>query len=245
MHAYKKIISPYVLQSRLSDLETSIRVADNALFYYKNLQRDFPNVLHPGACVGLALYKENQATEERLQRLANMSGLRLDGFMSKISNIRQLLNVEFNLTFEQISLMANIPIRYAHTASKIFEDIKNEFPNDQTLNRAALVAAILLVVAVKRGMNKIAVLENLTKITVTNQQDVLSVEAIVRATIGNRYGKCRQAPIHPHTSTQSIDPQLKQSIQAEVEQLQSKPMKKQKQMMLDFAIIPKKQEIKA
>ena len=50
----RKIIAPYVKESRLPDLETSIRIADQALLYFKSVERQCQGKVTPGACVALA-----------------------------------------------------------------------------------------------------------------------------------------------------------------------------------------------
>lgn len=242
MNITKQIIAPYVKECRFPDLETSIKVADSALEYYQRMKREYPKLCHPGSCVGLAIYKEKQTSEERLNCIAKMSGLDISGIVSKISETRQLLNVKFELSFEEIALEANLPIRYAITAEKIYNDIKSEFLNDKTLNRPAILSAIMLLVAVKRGINKKDILEKLFKITSTDQRVILSNETMIRGIIGNRYGKSRGGAPKNHVEQKRTDPEIKKEMEKEVAKIHKQEHKKQKQLKLQFSVVPKEKK---
>lgn len=239
MNIAKQVIAPYVKECKLPDLDTSIRVADAALEYYLRMKREYPKVCNPGSCVGLAIYKERLISEERLSQIARMSGLDTNGIVSKISETRQLLNVKFELSFEEIALESNLPIRYAITAEKIFNDIKSEFPKDQTLSRPGILSAIMLLVAVKRGSNKKEILEKLFKITSTDQRIILSNETMIRGIIGNRYGKSRGGAPKNQIEPKMIDTEIKKELEEDIALIHNQVHKKQKQLKLQFDVISK------
>ena len=84
----RKIIAPYVKASRLPDLETSIRIADQALLYFKSVERQCQGKVTPGACVALALYNEGFESEERITAMAKMSGKTFDAFMNTFNGFK-------------------------------------------------------------------------------------------------------------------------------------------------------------
>lgn len=234
----KQLIAPYVRNAALPDLETSIQVADTALLYFKNLKRNYSQTPSPVACVTLAVYKHNQATTERVQKLAKLSGCSFDGFLRQVSETRALLNLPFDMSFEQIATEAKLPLRLANTANKIFRDIQASFPDDQTLSRSAIYASVMLLVAYKRGYNKNVVLEDLARITTTDQSAILDAESVVRNLIGDRYGGRKVKKDDHEDIAIEISEETKIStakiIEQNKEEAKNKKIKK-KQSTLSFA----------
>ena len=184
----RKIIAPYVKESRLPDLETSIRIADQALLYFKSVERQCQGKVTPGACVALALYNEGFESEERIKAMAKMSGKTFDAFMKVVSETRAILGLPFTISFEQLAEGAHLPKRLAATAKKVFDDLKAEFSEDDKLNRAGIYAAVMLVIAVKRGFKKELTVRELARVTSADPEDILKTEVMIRELIGKKYG---------------------------------------------------------
>ena len=190
----KKIIAPYVRASKLDSLEESTQIADQSLVYFQLLKHNYPNHLNPAACVVLSLYSSNLVTQQRLDQLSKMQGITANILLRNVSEIRQLLNLKCEKTYEEIAQAAKLPMRFSSTCNKIFDDLKKEFNEEETLNRAAMKAAIMLVVAVKRGYKRNEIVDALSRITSTDQKEILENELTVRKLIGNRYGGKNLAP---------------------------------------------------
>lgn len=248
----KQVIAPYVRKSNLDNLETSIKVADQSLYYYGQLKHNFPNHLNPAACVVLSLYTFNLVTEKRLEQLSKMQGITINVLLRTVSEIRQLLNMKCELTYEEIAEASKLPLRFACTCNKILADLQKEFDENETLNRAAMKAAIMLVVAVKRGYKRNEVVENLSKITSTDPKDILENELTVRKLIGNRYGGKNLTPKdkNAETTVTPLTPENRKEMQEEVkEQLETLKQEQKKklkkvQTKLSFFCTPQKEVFK-
>ncbi|OHT09069.1 hypothetical protein TRFO_04643 [Tritrichomonas foetus] len=243
----KQIIAPYVRAMKLENLETSIQVADQALLYYQHLKYNFQKKNDPGVCVALSLYKFKLETDDRLRQIASMQGIPNNFLVRRISDTRQLLDIPYEVSYEEIAKEINIPTRFAVTANKIFDDLKNEFPDDKTINRAAIKAAIMLVVAIKRGYKREKTMNDLSRVTTTDPKAILENELMIRTLIGNRYGGKNLAP-KPTEPVPKVaaDEHIKEITRQEIGKMAKKQKNKAKkiQKKLDFGFIPRKETFK-
>jgi hypothetical protein len=237
----RKIISPYVREVRLPDLATSIAVADQALGYYQSVTRQFPNRSHPGACVALALYQKELDTEERIALIARMSGHTMNGFLKVLSETRHLLNVPVKISFDGLVQQAKLPVRLASTARKVFSDLQTELSGDGQLSRGAIYAAVMLVVAVKRGFKKTETLADLSRITSSDPEDVLSCERMIRDLLSRKYGF--RSSEKPEVVRHGVSDEVRAASHEAMEQLKAEAglKKKMTQKKLDFALIPRRE----
>jgi hypothetical protein len=235
----RRVIAPYVRESRLPDLETSTRVADQALLFFQSLRAQYDNQVHPGACVGLALYQSQLDTEQRIAKLAAMSGRTMDGFLRLLSQTRALLDLPFAISFDQLAEDARLPVRFASTARKVLSDLQAEFPEDGRVSRAAVHAAVMLVVAVKHGVKKAEVLSDLARITLSDPEDVLRCEQMIRDLLGRKHGlaPAHRAPRPPGHASEELKAVAAQAIA----QLAERGGGKKVQQKLSFALVPRRE----
>jgi hypothetical protein len=237
----RRLLSPYVREMQLPDLETSIKIADQALEYYHSLNRQFPARCHPGACVALALYQKELDTESRIAFIAKMSGQTMEGFLKVVSEARHLLNIPVNISFDELVQQARLPTRLASTARKVFEDLLAAIPGDTQLRRSAVYAAVMLVVAVKRGFKKLETLADLSRITSSDPDDVLNCERVIRDILARKYGfRSSEKPRAVHGEAAD---EIKAISEQTMEQMRtgSGPKKKMVQRKLGFALIPRRE----
>jgi hypothetical protein len=237
----KKVIAPYVRQLLLPDLETSIRVADAALVYFQSLHREYVTAPHPGACVGLALYQTELDTMERISCLAKLSGKTLEGFLKVLSETRTLLRLPFAMSFDELVAHAHLPVRLASTAKKIFSDLQAEFPGEAEVSRASICAAVLLVVAVKRGFNKAQTLASLAAITTSDPEDVGKSEIMIRNLIGQKYG-LKTATRNTEPSDREAGEEVKRATELKMAEMKKEGAKPMIQGKLNFALASRREE---
>lgn len=248
----KQIVAPYVRASRLDSLEQSVQIADQSLIYFRNLKHNFPRIRNPAACVALSLYKFNLINEERLKKLSGMQGTEIEVLLRNVSEIRQLLNLEWETSYEEMALASKLPIRFSNTAAKIYSDLQKEFPDDNTINRAAIKAAIMLVVAIKRGYKRDDVITPLSRVTTTDPKTILENEILIRKLIGKRYGGKDVTPrnesgINEKRQPVEVPEKVKEEARSALQNRQKEKQKntsKPKQSKLTFDIIPQKEVFK-
>ena len=236
----RKVIAPYVKAARLPDLDTSIQIADQSLMYFKSVQRQSQGNVIPGACVALALYNEGFDNKERINTMAKMSGRTVDSFLKVVSETRALLGLPFKISFEQLTEGAHLPIRLASTAQKVFQDLQAEFTEDDNLNRASIYAAVMLVIAVKRGFKKELTLSELARVTAADPEDILKTEAMIRELIGKKYG-LRTKTKPASSGLAEAGEELRSASAKAMEELkkEGKSLKKKVQQTLDFRPVEK------
>ena len=177
----KSFIAPFVRNARFPDLETSIKVADKALEIYNQFKSNYPNTsIQGGACVGLAAIALGYANETIIQNIVKVSGSTMKDYIKSVNSLRNLLNVPINLSFDVIAEQAGIPVRFAHTAQKIYSGMVASDPKDVGLQRPSVYAGVLLAVAVARGHKKDSVLERVSRVTYSDPIEVLAVEKKVK-----------------------------------------------------------------
>ena len=184
----KKLLSQYVKDSRLPDLETSLLVADKSLSLFKQIESIYKKSPHPGAIVALALISLDKVQENSLENIAKRSAINLSTLLKKINEIRSLLNIPCNLSFESLIEKTKLPKRFSFTAKKIHQDIISTYPNDKSLVKPSAYAACILFVAISRGFNKDLLLIELSKIIYSDPTEILFVEKIIKEFNNGEYG---------------------------------------------------------
>ena len=241
----KQVIAPYVRAMKLESLEASINVADQTLLYFQHIKHNLSITPDPAVCVALSLYKLDYSNQSRLEQLAKMHGIPLNIFFRRCSETRHLLNLPLEISFEEIAKSINIPVRFTITTNKIYDDLKNELPGDETLNRASVKAAITLVVAVKRGYKRDEILESLSRLISADPKDILDTELIIRTLIGKRYGVAPKSR-NPQKQTKETPDEIKKSVHEELEKMKLQQTKKKDgkkiQAKLSFDVIPRKEK---
>jgi hypothetical protein len=170
-----------------------------------------------------------------------MSGKTLDSFLKLLSQTRSLLDLPFSMSFEDLAESARLPIRFASTARKVLLDLQSEFPEDTRVSRAAIHAAVMLVIAVKRGVKKEPTLADLARITSSDPEDVLRCEQMIRDLLGRKHGFKRSH--HQQNEPGEASNELKAESARVMEQLEQevKAPKKKIQQKLCFPLVPRRE----
>ena len=225
----KRAVAPYVRALDLPDLDASIRISDESTLFLKAIQQDAPARAHPAVCVALALYRHELDTKKRMEALSKMCGKTVDSFMRSVSEARSVLRLPFIVSFEQLAEAARLPAVLASTGRKVYNDIKPGM--DQAGENAALVsAAVMLVVAVKRGFDRDQTLAALARVTSTDPDDVVKKEAAVRDVIGRRY------------VLKSRDDEHMEELKRVSSEIVAEKQKQKVQKTLNFAMIPRREK---
>ena len=225
----KRAVAPYVRALDLPDLDASIRISDESTLFLKAIQQDAPARAHPAVCVALALYRHELDTKKRMEALSKMCGKTVDSFMRSVSEARSVLRLPFIVSFEQLAEAARLPAVLASTGRKVYNDIKPGM--DQAGENAALVsAAVMLVVAVKRGFDRDQTLAALARVTSTDPDDVVKKEAAVRDVIGRRY------------VLKSRDDENMEELKRVSSEIVAEKQKQKVQKKLNFAMIPRREK---
>ena len=185
----KSFIAPFVRNARFPDLETSIKVADKALEIYNKFRSHYPSAsVQGGACVGLAAIALGCANETIIQNIVKVSGTSMKDYIKSVNLIRNLLNIPIQLSFDTIAEQAGLPVRFAHTAQKIYTGMAAADPKDIGFQRPCVYAGVLLAVAVARGHKKDSVLERVSRVTYSDPIEVLGVEKKVKEYAEGSFG---------------------------------------------------------
>ena len=224
----KRLVAPYVRALDLPDLDSSIRISDESTLFLRAIQQDAPTRAHPAVCVALALYRHELDTKKRMEALSKMCGKTLDSFMRSVSEARSVLRLPFIVSFEQLAEAARLPAVLASTGRKVFNDIKPGMEASE--NTALLSAAVMLVVAVKRGFDREQTLAALARVTSTDPDDVVEKEAVVRDLIGRRY------VLKPK------DDENMEELKRVSSEVIAEKQKQKVQQKLNFALIPRREK---
>jgi hypothetical protein len=170
-----------------------------------------------------------------------MSGKTMQGFLKVLSETRSLLNLPFAISFDQLAQEARLPVRLVCTARKVFSDLQAEFPGDSRVSRAAIYAAVMLVVAVKRGFKKDETLADLSRITSSDPDDVLKSEQMIRDLLGRKHGF--RVPHPPDERPGEASEELKETAARMMQQLkeEARAPKKKVQQKLSFPLVPRRE----
>lgn len=243
----KKLIAPYVKQSMLPSVDAAVKVADKSLNMYNQLKicygKDF-NVFVP-AIVGASIISQGYGKTGAIERLIKISGKDFGGYCKKLGEVRELLNVPFNINLENIAEEINIPKRYALTARKIFQDLMSKTPDDISIQRPSMQAACLFIVGVERNHKREDLLHSLSKVCFLNPVEIVACEKTIRSLISGNYlirEKKSKEDEYDITKVRDEDAyqRLKEETSKALIKLRSEKDRKMKQTCLNFANAVKK-----
>jgi len=229
----KRILSPYIKEINITDIDTKMDIAEKSLIFYRQLENIIKKPPHPGAIVGLSAQLNEKCTEDILNCIAKRSGMTLSSLYKKITETRIFLDVPYSHSFEFIAKNARMPMKYASTAQDIYKDYVTAYPLDKIKNKPSFYAAILLVVAVARGLSKDQTLHELAKITYSEELEILSIEKNIRDFIGGNYG-IKASKDTKIEQENTITDEMRKAVSLQICKMEAQPKKETKQLKLSF-----------
>lgn len=184
----RKAIAPFVKASRFSDIDVSLAVADKSLEYYRGYKQGMSTYPHPCGCVGLAAITLKVCTPSVISNLAKMSGQDGNFVMRQIALVRTALNIKYEGSFIELTAQARLPHRYATTAENVLKELNEKFPNDPSLARPSIYAAILCVITTSRGHGRPDIETTLANVACADVAEVKEAILFVKENVGSEIG---------------------------------------------------------
>lgn len=231
-----QLIAPYVRKIKFEDLDTAIKVAELAESYYKKIALNETPQYLPAACVGTAIMALHLENSENILALSKMCSIALPLFQKKIEVICNQLNIPCNMTFDDIIERSSLPKKFLGTCIKVYQQICSTHPNDNSLSKRSVYAAVVLIVATKRGLPKAETAAALSKVTQTSATEIISISNLLRQDLGPDFQIKKIKP--PEDERPDPNPKDVEMIhQAAANALESiaSDKKKKKQTTLSFA----------
>ena len=236
-----QLIAPYVRKAKFENPDIAIKVAEAAESYYKKIALNETPQYLPAACVGAAIMSLRLENSENISILSKMCSMPLPLFQKKVENICSELNIPCNMTFEDIINRSNLPKKFTNTCMRLYQEICTLHPNDTNLSKRSVYAAVVLIVATKRGLPKTETAEVLSKVTQASSSEIISISNLLRQDIGPEFQIKKVKP--PEDERPDPDPKdvakIHQVAENALESIAADKKKKKKQTTLSFSATPK------